>query len=187
MGGIGLGFIACRPTFLTFGRDIAIDKVELGTFMIGDYASFQLTVDETFGTPKGIMLQAANEADVDQEDPQTKTGKRLAPKAKAMSAAACSVLAGRRFVGIIKSIDDISAIGMIECAETYEAIGCDITVMGDELAGFEVGDGVGFYVRGAKAVDLEAEEVEDPEAVTLHTMAMGKFQAGKGKGAGKYK
>merc|ERR1712060_282465 len=110
---------------------------------------------------------------------------------KPANAAACSVLAGRRFIGIIKSIDDVSAIGMIECAETYEAIGCDIAVMGDELAGFEVGDGVGFFVRGAKAVDLEAEEAPDPEAAKLDARALGKGKAmgkagkGKGKVAGK--
>lgn len=184
--GLGLGFIACRPTFLTYGRDIAVDKAEVGTFMIGDYASFELTVDEAFGTPKGIMLQEANEADVDQEDPQSKTAKRPAAKAptvKPASAAACSVLAGKRFIGIIKTIDDVSAIGTIECAETYEAIACDIQVIGDELAGFEVGDGVGFYVRGAKAVDLEAEEAPDPEAANFATQALGKGKAmGKGKG-----
>jgi len=181
--GLGLGFIACRPTFCTFGRDIAIGQAELGSFMVGDYASFELAVDETFGTPKGIALQEAYEADADQLVVEATAPRPAArPSAKAADAAICAGLAGRRFVGVVKSIDEVSAMGMIECDETYETLACDITVDGDELSGFEVGDGVGFYVRGTRAVDLEAEEAPDPAVV----VAPGKGKAkGKGRGRGK--
>merc|ERR1712106_1193315 len=42
--GVGLGFIACKATYATFGRDVSLDRSELSGFEVGDSISFELAV-----------------------------------------------------------------------------------------------------------------------------------------------
>lgn len=56
--GIGIGFIDCKATRATFGRDVSVEADELAGFSVGDTVSFQLTVDPELGTPRATVLEA---------------------------------------------------------------------------------------------------------------------------------
>lgn len=171
---VGMGFVECRPTFEVYGRDLALDKENMKSFLVGECVAFGLAVDADFGTPKAVELEAANEADIDfcvQEAPApepaarrppAKAQKPGAPKAGAQPAASpggapAAPLASMRFIGRILQIDEATGMGKIACPETFAALGRHVQVSQEEYAGFDTGDRVSFALRAAKAVELEAE------------------------------
>mmetsp|Transcript_86429 Transcript_86429/g.201059 ORF Transcript_86429/g.201059 Transcript_86429/m.201059 type:complete len:394 (-) Transcript_86429:78-1259(-) len=174
--GLGMGFIVCRPTFEVFGRDIAVDRKSIMDFGVGDCVAFGLSIDPDFGTPKGVDLEAASETIADtciQEAPADPVPRKPPVVRKAAKATAKPVpakapaakptgrtaagLAGIRFVGKVMSVSEVTKTGKISCPQTFDLLGCHVTVAGEELAGFDVGDRVSFTLRAAKAVELEAE------------------------------
>jgi len=162
-----MGFIACKPTFAAFEKDIALDRNEVAGFGVGDVVSFTLAVDPNFGTPKGEALKAAGEAELDrlvQPTPAvqgTPRPARLPARAKALparvEAVAPSDVTAMRFVGKVLSMDEETRMGKISCPQTFGFLGCHVTVGEAESAGFEAGDRVSFSLRAGRAVDLEAE------------------------------
>mmetsp|Transcript_31718 Transcript_31718/g.91007 ORF Transcript_31718/g.91007 Transcript_31718/m.91007 type:complete len:365 (-) Transcript_31718:31-1125(-) len=158
--GLGMGFIACRPTFEVFGRDIAIERAELAGFATGHVVAFRLSVDPDFGTPKAVGLRVAAEADADRQlkEPAKPGAPRAAgaPAGRATKRARGS-LVGMRFAGKILSFNPATKMGKIDCPELFAALGSHIIVSEDELAGFDQDDRVTFALRASKAVELEAE------------------------------
>jgi len=158
-----MGFIACKPTFAAFSKDMAVDRNEVMGFGVGDAVSFTLAVDPEFGTPKAEALKLASEADVDRPAPEsTPRPARLPATAKARPARAAeaeapSEVTAMRFVGKVLSMDEDTRMGKIRCPETFGFLGCHVTVGEAESAGFEAGDRVSFSLRAGRAVDLEAE------------------------------
>mmetsp|Transcript_66382 Transcript_66382/g.130803 ORF Transcript_66382/g.130803 Transcript_66382/m.130803 type:complete len:379 (+) Transcript_66382:61-1197(+) len=162
-----MGFIACKPTFAAFEKDIALDRNEVAGFGVGDVVSFTLAVDPDFGTPKAEALKAAGEAELDrpvQPTPalqSTARPARLPARAKSRparpEAAAPSDVTAMRFVGKVLSMDEETRMGKISCPQTFGFLGCHVTVGEAESAGFEAGDRVSFSLRAGRAVELEAE------------------------------
>jgi len=163
-----MGFIACKPTFAAFEKDIALDRNEVAGFGVGDVVSFTLAVDPEFGTPKGEALEAAGEAElyglVQPKTPALQNmprPARLPARAKALparvEAVAPSDVTAMRFVGKVLSMDGETRMGKISCPQTFGFLGCHVTVGEAESAGFEAGDRVSFSLRAGRAVDLEAE------------------------------
>lgn len=152
---VGVGFIACKATHGTFGRDVAIDATEFASFAVGDYVSFELSIDEDVGTPKGVELEAASA----EEEAAPKTSSAKKPKAKAKPAAQVRNN-GRRYTGRVKSFNEDLGMGRIEC--TSARLGKLTAVSAEEITGFVVGDTVSFVLADdptfgtPMAVELEA-------------------------------
>lgn len=71
---LSMGKISCSEV----GRDVAVALMDLAGFDVGDYVSFELTVDPDLGTPKAkfLKLQENAQADGDDEDAADGVGKQ---------------------------------------------------------------------------------------------------------------
>jgi len=146
--GIGLGFISCKETHATYGRDVTIDRAEFAKFRVGDKVSFTLAEDPELGTPKATDLDTAVPA---------------VPEAPQGRAAQPGEAPSGRFMGLIIAFNEAIGIGKIVCPDTYAYFHRDVALPKAELAGFGVGDRISFLLTidptfgTPSAADLEAE------------------------------
>lgn len=171
--GVGLGFIGCKATYNTYGRDVSVHRDELSGFEVGDEVSFELAAEPGVGTPKAITLEAPSAAQPpaprkpqggkngDAKAPTPKAESKKAPPSKPKAESTAPAGNSKRWKGVIESFDEAKGIGRITCIVNGATRRC--TVDEDELAGFIVGDSVSFKLLkdasgGApKAKELEAE------------------------------
>jgi len=161
--GVGVGFIACKATHATFGRDVAVDRTECAGFSPGDMVSFTLATDPDLGTPKATDLEAAAGA---PDEGSAAEPAKLPAKLPAKPTVATRAPVGRagdlgsRYVGVVKCFfQGRPGSGRITC----EDLGRDVVTMEGELAGFAVGDPISFLLSAEpgsgirKATEVEAE------------------------------
>eukprot|EP00928_Gymnodinium_smaydae_P030910 TRINITY_DN2284_c0_g2_i3.p1 TRINITY_DN2284_c0_g2~~TRINITY_DN2284_c0_g2_i3.p1 ORF type:complete len:1209 (+),score=162.76 TRINITY_DN2284_c0_g2_i3:61-3687(+) len=147
----GYGFIECPETFLWYGKDVYVNKSQVGSFANGDMVSFTVVLADD-GKPQAVDLRSAAAQGANQSAPSA---------TRPMSEGA---LGSDRCVGTVKNFFPEKACGFIHCPETFEWYGKDVYVHESQIGSFVVGDIVSFALHLNKDGNPQATDVRAASA-----------------------